>query len=317
MPIEFPCSQCGKVLRVPDGSGGKQAKCPHCTAVVEVPAAAPPPAGDDKYKVASPEPSPGSQAGVNPFADAKGASPISETSFDPKNPYASPAYSTVTKPRRPSSEERRTGPPWERNGQSAGTFFATVGEVFGQTSSMFSMMRRRGGLGAPMGFAVVGGMIGALANLFYRIVITGIGGVAGGAGPQVAFEEAGPGCATLVCAPLVVILVLFVGSFIVHLMLLLVGGADGGFDTFETTFRVGSYCYGATALLSLIPFIGGCLQWVVGSVFMIIGIASAHEITTGKAAAAVLVPVLVCIVLPLVALLVFAISALARSEVGI
>lgn len=37
MAIEFNCSACGKLLRVPEGSGGKQAKCPHCTAVMKVP----------------------------------------------------------------------------------------------------------------------------------------------------------------------------------------------------------------------------------------------------------------------------------------
>jgi hypothetical protein len=254
---------------------------------------------------------------VNPFADAKGAGSFSEKTFDPSNPYASPTYSSVTQQRRPSSEERRTGPPWERDGQSASTFFATVGEVFGQTNSMFSTMRRRGGLGAPMGFAVVGGMIGALANLLYRILITGIGAAAGGgAGPDIAAEQAGSACGGLICATVFIIIFLFVGAFVVHLMLLLVGGAESGFDTFETTFRVCSYCYGAAALLSLIPCIGGCVQWIVAVVFMIIGIASAHEIAAGKAAAAVLVPVVVCIVVPLVAMIAFAFSFIAGAEGG-
>lgn len=36
MPITFNCA-CGKVLRVPDTSAGKRAKCPVCSAVVTVP----------------------------------------------------------------------------------------------------------------------------------------------------------------------------------------------------------------------------------------------------------------------------------------
>jgi phage FluMu protein Com len=39
MPIEFRCAQCQKLLRTPDDTAGKQAKCPDCGAIVQVPAA--------------------------------------------------------------------------------------------------------------------------------------------------------------------------------------------------------------------------------------------------------------------------------------
>jgi hypothetical protein len=39
MSIEFPCSQCGKLLRVGDDAAGKQARCPSCGAVQEIPSA--------------------------------------------------------------------------------------------------------------------------------------------------------------------------------------------------------------------------------------------------------------------------------------
>src|SRR5262245_48108193 len=39
MAIEFHCSQCGQLLRVPDSSRGKGARCPGCKAVMVVPAA--------------------------------------------------------------------------------------------------------------------------------------------------------------------------------------------------------------------------------------------------------------------------------------
>jgi len=93
MPIEFPCPQCGRTLRTPDGSEGKKAKCPSCETVSEIPAAAPPAAG-----------------GSNPFEDAGGGgfgdsgeaaagNPFGESAApaggmaDPTNPYASP-YAT-------------------------------------------------------------------------------------------------------------------------------------------------------------------------------------------------------------------------------
>lgn len=37
MAIEFHCNNCGKLLSVPDGSGGREAKCPACATVCEIP----------------------------------------------------------------------------------------------------------------------------------------------------------------------------------------------------------------------------------------------------------------------------------------
>lgn len=37
MPIEFRCPRCQKLLHTPDGSEGKQAKCPECGAISEIP----------------------------------------------------------------------------------------------------------------------------------------------------------------------------------------------------------------------------------------------------------------------------------------
>lgn len=37
MPIEFNCSACSKLLRVPEGSAGKKAKCPGCQTVLQIP----------------------------------------------------------------------------------------------------------------------------------------------------------------------------------------------------------------------------------------------------------------------------------------
>ncbi len=75
MPIEFRCTECGKLLRTPDDAAGKQAKCPACGALVAVPepAAAPPP---------PPPELPGS-----PFGEKPGYAPQP----GPVNPYASPA----------------------------------------------------------------------------------------------------------------------------------------------------------------------------------------------------------------------------------
>ncbi len=43
MPIEFRCTRCDRLLRTPDGTSGKDAKCPKCGTLVRIPEAAEPP----------------------------------------------------------------------------------------------------------------------------------------------------------------------------------------------------------------------------------------------------------------------------------
>ncbi|MCX7427048.1 MAG: hypothetical protein NTW96_15665, partial [Planctomycetia bacterium] len=72
MPIEFRCSQCGKLLRTGDDTAGKQAKCPACGAIVNVPrpAVPPPPSGQSPFGPApSSPPVPGSPFAAGPAAD--------------------------------------------------------------------------------------------------------------------------------------------------------------------------------------------------------------------------------------------------------
>jgi uncharacterized RDD family membrane protein YckC len=105
MPIEFRCTQCGKLLRVGDETAGRQAKCPACAAVVSIPLSSPLPGdllfsgtGSTRPNPFAKAPAP-SSAGSNPFAQQSGGgspfapnvqpmpAPSSGTSF---NPYQAP-----------------------------------------------------------------------------------------------------------------------------------------------------------------------------------------------------------------------------------
>ncbi len=73
MPIEFNCAHCGKLLRTPDDAAGRQAKCPDCGNLSQIPFAAallPATSGG------------GPTFGANPEADF--------------NPFQSPTTTTVT-----------------------------------------------------------------------------------------------------------------------------------------------------------------------------------------------------------------------------
>lgn len=52
MPIEFRCSQCGRLLRTGDDTAGQQAQCPECDAIGTVPT---PPENDNPF-AAGPSP---------------------------------------------------------------------------------------------------------------------------------------------------------------------------------------------------------------------------------------------------------------------
>ncbi len=72
MPIEFHCTACNQLLRVPDDTAGRKAQCPGCDAVLDIPSATarpapaePPPApiigGSASPERDSPFPSPGAE----------------------------------------------------------------------------------------------------------------------------------------------------------------------------------------------------------------------------------------------------------------
>lgn len=49
MSIDLHCPQCRKLIRAPDGAGGKSGKCPHCKSSVYIPM---PPDDDEEIRIA-------------------------------------------------------------------------------------------------------------------------------------------------------------------------------------------------------------------------------------------------------------------------
>lgn len=86
---------------------------------------------------------------------------------------------------------------------------------------------------------------------------------------------------------------MMISAAIHHVMLLIVGGANRGY---ETTFRVTSYATFSLIWLFAIPYLGALIGSIWLMVLLIIGFSKAHEISAGKAALAVLLPPLVCCV---------------------
>lgn len=100
-------------------------------------------------------------------------------------------------------------------------------------------------------------------------------------------------------APLVLVLSLFLTAGVVHVMLLIMGGAKNGFPT---TVRVFCHAY-SPQIAVIIPFVGGVIGGLWMLVVAVIGVREAHGTTSARAAIAVLLPAFLLIVFGILAAL--------------
>ena len=108
-------------------------------------------------------------------------------------------------------------------------------------------------------------------------------------------------------SPIWLLVALFAAAGIVHLFLLLVRGARHGFGP---TLRVFSFSAGPQ-LLCVVPYVGAAVGGIWSLVITIIGLRETHETTTGKAVAAILIPLL--LLMGLVVLVIMAAALLGLS----
>jgi len=187
------------------------------------------------------------------------------------------------------------GLPWEHRAQ-LGLFkawFDTVSLLITKPSEAFTMMRPEGGLMDPLLFGLIGGTLGGIVSIIFQGLFQSIPGIAG---RNDVFNSLGIRIWVIlliyaVLMPLLVTVGLFIFGAILHLCLMLVGGAN---RSFETTFRVHCFTAGAANLFSMIPFCGGIIALVYHIVLDCIGLSRAHPTTTGKALMAIFLPIIVC-----------------------
>jgi len=195
---------------------------------------------------------------------------------------------------------------WENRNRIgfAAAFVETTREVLLRPQAFFRTMPTSGGLGSPLLYAVVAGWIGLAAAAFYQAIWVSILGPStlpfGLDRRELAYLfdwlESWTGLLTqAVFGGLSVAISVFVAAAILHVVLLVLGGARRGF---EATFRVVCFSQATTLLLLiplfLIPFCG-LLVFVWCLALYVIGLAEAHQAGYGQAIAAVLLPlVAVC-----------------------
>lgn len=216
----------------------------------------------------------------------------------PPPPEPPTGFEPVTLPPAPSQDAQTGQPlPWEQPGYPVLEALFETGKLFMiEPAEAFRRMSLTGSLGRPIAYAIIFGWLGIIAQQLYQLAL-------GGSWmrwlPNMPQSEelaasslwsTGMSLGMMVLAPLLVIIGLFIGAAIVHLFLLLVGGANSGFDA---TVRV--MCYASTVqVLQVVPMCGGAAAGIWALVLEVIGLAIAHRTTQGKAVAAVLLPVALC-----------------------
>jgi hypothetical protein len=172
----------------------------------------------------------------------------------------------------------------------------TISALFSPIVS-FSKMRTTGGYGKPLIYAAICAAAGGLLMGLLQAILPAFGtlfsaGADGGAGVAASL------CmipltlvTTILFTAMFVVASIFVGGAIVHVCLMLFGGAKGGF---EATCRAVSYAGGAINALYIVPVLGWVVAFFWGPVIYVIAIKEAHKTTYLAAICAVLLPILFC-----------------------
>ncbi len=191
-----------------------------------------------------------------------------------------------------ATPSERPGLPWERRAE-VGFFvgmFDTIKGVLLEPRSTFALVRGDG-LGGALLYVLILGTLGGIVTLVWQLAFAAVGPLIDeslSAQLEQTLLQTG---VLAVLMPAIVVVQQSVLAAVIHLCALVFGAGQNGFDA---TFRVIAYSTGSTAVLNLIPAFGGMAAFVWGLVAAIIGLSVAHETSGGRAAGAVLTPVLLC-----------------------
>jgi hypothetical protein len=222
---------------------------------------------------------------------------------DALTPLLPPASSPVPAPE-PGADG--AGTPWDSRTRIGflTALVETTRQVLTGPTEFFRAMPVTGGIGSPLFYGVILAWFGAAAAslysaLFHSIVGAGLvealmrlvdpSAVPASSPFAGVMEGWGGFLLQLVFGGVFAAIGIVIYSGILHLALLLLGGAQRGF---EASLRVVSFSQ-AVSIVFLVPFCGQLAGPFWALVLYVIGVAQAHRIGYGKAIAAVLLPLLV------------------------
>lgn len=175
-------------------------------------------------------------------------------------------------------------PEWEDPEQPTLTaFLATLGRVLWQPRRFFDHLPSTGGLGEPLGFALLVGTTGLLSSFFWQLVMDGgfsetiPAGLSRHLGAFMSDPKVIVGVFLL--APLLVALGQFFLSVCLMWAVRLTGPGDA---TFEGVFRIAAYAQ-APVVAGLIPWGGTFIAGAWNLILIIIGLSRTYGFSTFKA----------------------------------
>jgi len=200
----------------------------------------------------------------------------------------------------PADPIARSGNPWDRRAQlgwvkalieCVKAFAFDPGRAWAQTLE-------KGDVAGPLIYSLIVGWISAAISILWQVLF---GSWMLAYLPGNLQEEIGSYMvqtwvgflAQLLLLPFYIVLSLLFLSVIIHVSWLLVGGLGKSRAGFEGTLRVGAFST-VSNLATVFPMVGGVIALLWSVVLGILGLASLHRTTPGRATAAVFLPMLLC-----------------------
>ncbi|MEW6026774.1 MAG: YIP1 family protein [Planctomycetota bacterium] len=217
-----------------------------------------------------------------------------------------------------SGPSQNVSPTWDDNGPLFKRLWNTWIATIFRPMTFFSRTPVNAGLGKPLLYAIITGFVGAVGVAFWQVVFTAL---------QIPFfgiqqdktDEMLPfvitpllGVVYVVVSPLFITIGVFIWSGILHLCLMIVGGNKKGF---EATFRPVTYAQ-SPMVFNLIPFCGGHIAGLWAMVLTIIGLKETHQIPVWKAIVAYLIPIVLCCVCVVIAIMIIGFGVFAALGQG-
>lgn len=210
-------------------------------------------------------------------------------------------------------------PAWERGagGLSFGAAFESVKEILSKPGPVFRGMPTGGGYGKPLKFYVLVGWITGAIAIIYQACASAINpemfvGPEAKNVPMPALIGIFVGFAIIL--PVFLIIGSFVSAGVMHLALMVVGGAK---KPFEATYRALAYASGAASVAQLLPICGSYLYTIVSLVYSVIALKEAHRTEVWRPIVAIILVIVFCcgIGVALFAMAVGAVAALGHVPV--